>query len=301
MNYQVTHRTTYRYSAPVSLGQNLAHLTPREVPWQRCRQSVLTVHPEPAVLSRHVDSFGNHATFFSVQQGHGELTVTAEHQVEVWPREEIDPSDSPAWERVRDQLATDCGPASLEACQFAFSSRFVPSDADLAAYARESFTPDRPLAEAALDLTARIQADFTYDTKATTVLTQAKEVLACRRGVCQDFAHLEIACLRSLGLAARYISGYLASRPPPGQPRLLGVDATHAWVGVHCPRAGWIELDPTNNMVACDRHIVLAWGRDYDDVIPLKGVVLGGGRHSMSASVDVVEAGGEDDPVQGTS
>jgi transglutaminase-like putative cysteine protease len=295
MNYQITHRTAYRYSVPVSLCQNLAHLTPREVPRQRCLQSVLTVHPEPSVLARRVDSFGNPETFFSVQQMHRELTVTANHQIEVWPPpEEVRPGDSPAWERVREQLAADFGPASLDAFQFVFSSRFAQPDDDLADYARESFTPEftpeRPLVEAAVDLTARIHSDFTYDSWATTASTPAKEVFTHRRGVCQDFAHLQIACLRSLGLAARYVSGYLPTDPPPGQPRLVGADATHAWVGVYCPQVGWIDLDPTNNLLVSDRHIVLAWGRDYDDVSPIKGVILGGGWHSMTASVDVLEA-----------
>jgi transglutaminase-like putative cysteine protease len=295
MNYHITHRTTYCYSAPVSLCQNLAHLTLRDAPHQFCRQTVLTVHPQPAVLATRVDTFGNPATFFSIQQPHPELTVTALHRVEVEPREPVDLADSPAWESVRDRLATDCTPTTLEACQFAFASRFVQPDADLAAYARLSFTPARPLLEAAVDLTRRIYEEFTYDPSATTISTPVQEVFVNRRGVCQDFAHLQITCLRALGLAARYVSGYLATEPPQGQARLVGVDATHAWLSVYCPNAGWVDLDPTNNVLASDRHIVLSWGRDYDDVSPIKGVVLGGGYHEMYAAVDVVELPDSDD------
>lgn len=297
MNYHITHRTTYRYSSPVSLCQNLAHLTPREVPWQRCRRSVLAVDPEPAVLTGRVDSFGNPAMFFSIQQPHSELTLTAIHRMEVWPRKEVEAlaagagKDSPPWEQVREQLASDCSSESLDACQFVFASRFTQSDVGpgLAEYARRSFTPGRPMLEAAIDLTERIHREFTYDTRATTVSTPVREVFTHRRGVCQDFAHLQIACIRALGLAARYVSGYLPTQPPPGQPRLVGADATHAWVGIYCPRVGWVDLDPTNNKVVSDRHIILAWGRDYDDVSPIKGVILGGGSHEMSAAVDVLE------------
>ena len=295
MNYHVTHRTTYRYSAAVSLCQNLAHLSPREVPNQRCQHSALSIEPHPAVRSDRVDSFGNPATFFSVQQPHRELTVTATHVVEVWPRTAVDPHASPAWEEVRDALASDRSPAGLDACQFVFASRFATPDAALAEYARQPFAPGRPLLEAALALTRRIHEDFIYDTKATTVSTPAQEVFARRRGVCQDFAHVQIAGLRALGLAARYVSGYLPTTPPPGQPRLIGADATHAWVGVWCPRNGWVDLDPTNDLLVSDRHVVLAWGRDYDDVSPVKGVVLGGGDHVMTATVDVQQIPDEGD------
>jgi transglutaminase-like putative cysteine protease len=298
MHYQVTHRTRYRYSAPVSLCQNLAHLTPRDVPRQRCRQSVLSVRPEPAVMSHRWDSFGNPATFFSIQEPHSELVVTATHAVELWPREgPIVPAHSPAWEEVRAALSGGNGPMLLDASPFVFASRFVRLDRVLRDYALESFAPGRPLLEAAIELTSRIHADFAYDTKATNVSTPVAEVFKRRRGVCQDFAHVQIACLRSLGLAARYVSGYLPTDPPPGQPRLIGADATHAWVAVFCPTAGWVDLDPTNDQVPDDRHIVLGWGRDYEDVSPIKGVILGGGTHTMTASVDVVEVEGGDEPV----
>lgn len=288
MIYHVTHRTTYRYTAPVSLCQNLVRLTPREMPNQRCRRTELTVSPEPAVAAARVDSFGNPATFFSVQRPHRELAVTATHTVEVWPPEPVEAGGVP-WETVRDRLVTARGAADLEASQFVFASRFARADADLEAYARESFTPGRPLVEAAVELTTRIHRDFTYDGTATTVSTPAREVFARRRGVCQDFAHVQISCLRALGLATRYVSGYLPTTPPPGQHRLIGADATHAWVAVYCSLAGWVGLDPTNDLMVSDRHIIVAWGRDYDDVSPIKGVILGGGQHTLEASVDVIE------------
>lgn len=289
MNYRVQHRTRYRYSEPVSLCQNLAHLTPREVQRQRCHHTDLMIRPHPAIISPRVDSFGNPATFFSVQEPHTELVVTATHFIEVLAREKpVRPEQSPPWEKVRDALAMDRSPAVLEAYQFVFFSRFGRPNEDLKKYALESFTSRRSFIEASIDLTKRIHTEFIYDTKATTVSTPAEEVFKRRRGVCQDFAHVQIACLRSLGLAARYVSGYLPTDPPPGQPRLIGADATHAWVSVFCPVLGWVDLDPTNNHIPTDRHIVLAWGRDYDDVSPIKGVILGGGTHVMSASVDVV-------------
>ncbi|MFO0878469.1 MAG: transglutaminase family protein [Gemmataceae bacterium] len=289
MIYHVTHKTTYRYSAPVSLCQNLAHLTPREVPFQACRRSVLTIKPQPKVRSEHFDCFGNPTTYFSIQEQHRDLMVTAVHEVEIARPLVVAVPASPAWEMVRDGLARHLAAESLAAYEFAFPSRFVPHREDLADYARESFQPDRPLLEAAIDLMRRINTDFIYDTKATTVSTPLEEVFTRRRGVCQDFAHLQISCLRSLGLAARYVSGYLPTDPPPGQQRLIGADASHAWLAVYCPSNGWVDLDPTNNAMPTNRHIVLAWGRDYDDVSPIKGVVLGGGRHEVKATVDVVE------------
>lgn len=291
MIYRVTHRTTYRYSAPVTLCHNVAHLTPREVPGQVCRRTSLTVSPEPDVTSARADSFGNPETYFSVHQPHRELTVTAVHEVEVLPREPADLRRSPAWEEVRDRLSSDYGEETLDAYQFVFGTRLARPDGELAEYARGSFGPGRPLAEAAAELMGRIHREFAYDPQATTVSTPAGEVFAKKRGVCQDFAHLQIACLRSLGLAARYVSGYLPTEPPPGQARLIGADATHAWLAVYCPVLGWVGLDPTNDVVPSDRHVVMAWGRDYDDVSPIKGVILGGGQHEMTATVDVVGVG----------
>jgi transglutaminase-like putative cysteine protease len=287
MYYQVTHTTTYEYSTPVSLCQNLVHLTPRDVPHQVCRRTGLTIEPTPDVLAPHTDYFGNPATFFAIQKPHEGLSVVATHLVETRPWPVPEPGRTPAWEQVRDLLAADRSPAVLEACQYVFDSRYVRGGAELAAYAGPSFAAGRPLLEAVLDLTRRIHADFQYDSRATTLLTPLSEVFSNRRGVCQDFAHLQIACLRSLGLAARYVSGYLSTSPPPGQARLVGADASHAWLSVFAPGFGWIDVDPTNDQVPCDRHILLAWGLDYDDVSPVKGVILGGGQHVVKVAVDV--------------
>ncbi len=288
MQYQVTHTTTYAYSDAVSLCQNLAHLTPRTAPGQRCLKTHLEIAPEPAVRSELVDYFGNPATFFNVQQPHRELVVHAEHLIELNPPAPADPSASPQWESVRDGLRCDRSPDALDAYQFVFASRYTPLRPELHTYALQSFPPNRPLREAVLDLTGRIYRDFIYDPRATTVATPLQEVFAKRRGVCQDFAHLQLACLRSLGLAARYVSGYL-STASPGQRRLVGADATHAWLSVYSPGLAWLDVDPTNNLVPSGKHLLLAWGRDYDDVSPIKGVILGGGKHSVRVAVDVVD------------
>jgi transglutaminase-like putative cysteine protease len=285
MLYRVTHTTTYEYTEPVSLCQNVAHLTPRGGAGQTCLETSLTIHPVPAVVFERVDYFGNPSTFFAVQEPHRELTVTAVHRVEVVPQREPDPSQTPAWEQVRELLKVDRSREVLDASQFVCDSRYVRSTTRLAEYARSSFGEGRPILEAVLDLTARIHADFEYDPRSTTVATALSEVFAQRRGVCQDFAHLQIACLRALGLAARYISGYLSTEPPAGYVPLIGADATHAWLSVYCPGPGWIDLDPTNNQVRGKGQILLAWGRDYDDVSPVKGVILGGGQHSVDVSV----------------
>ena len=285
MQYQVTHTTNYEYSEPVLLCQNLAHLTPRSVAEQQCWLSDLSITPQPAVMSNRIDYFGNPATFFTVQEPHRQLMLTASHLVEVLVRPP--PAPAPPWELVRDQLLIDRTPAVLDAFQFAFGSRYAQPSAELSEYALTSFGAGRPLLEAVLELTKRIHSDFVYDPKATTVATPLHEVFARRRGVCQDFAHLQIACLRSLGLAARYVSGYLCTNPPADQPRLIGADATHAWLSVFCPGQGWIDVDPTNDQVPVDKHILLAWGRDYDDVSPIKGVILGGGQHVVKVGVHV--------------
>ena len=226
--------------------------------------------------------------FFTVQEPHRQLIVRAEHTTEIEPYWGPDPAQTPAWEDVRDQLALARDAEALDAYQYVFDSPYVRVSADLAAYAAPSFWPRRPILEAALDLTARIHSEFRYDPKATTLSTTLAEVLAGRHGVCQDFAHLEIGCLRSLGLAARYVSGYLLTQPPEGTERLIGADASHAWLSSWCPGFGWIDVDPTNNLIPSAEHILLGWGRDYDDVSPIKGVILGGGEHQVRVSVDVV-------------
>jgi transglutaminase-like putative cysteine protease len=287
MQYRVTHTTTYDYTAPVSLCQNLAHLTPRSAPGQTCQETSLAIDPAPAVRVAQIDYFGNPATFFAVQEPHRQLTLTAQHLMEVGSPREVDPSATPAWETVRDLLRVDRSPDILAAAEFVYDSRYVHTAPEFREYARESFVDGRPMLEAALDLTTRIHNEFEYDPRATTVATALEEVFAQRHGVCQDFAHLQIACLRSLGLAARYVSGYLSTVPAPGAEAVVGADATHAWLSIFCPGAGWIDLDPTNDQIPGVGHILLAWGRDYDDVSPVKGVVLGGGQHAVHVAVQV--------------
>jgi transglutaminase-like putative cysteine protease len=288
MIYRINHTTTYDYSDPVSLCHNLARLTPRDGGRQACLESELHITPEPAVTSRWMDYFGNAATFFTIQQSHQELIVKANHVAHVEAFVPPSAEESLPWEEARDRLRTDRTPEGIDAYQFVFDSPYVRGSPELAKYASESFPPGRRLLEGALDLTRRIFTDFKYDPRATTVSTPLAEVLKERKGVCQDFAHLGIGCLRSLGLSARYVSGYLSTLPPPGKERVVGADASHAWLSLYSPGQGWIDLDPTNNQVPSDRHIVIAWGRDFNDVSPIKGVILGGGQHTVDVAVDVV-------------
>ena len=225
---------------------------------------------------------------FSLGQPHREMVVDALSEVEVLPRILPAPESTPPWERARELVFLPHPPPSaLEAVPFVFPSPRIRLSAKFAAYAAPSFAPRRPLLAALLDFTQRMRREFTYDPRATTLATHSEEVLASRRGVCQDFAQLQAACLRSLGLAARYVSGYLLTRPPPGKPKYVGADASHCWVSVFAPGLGWIDLDPTNGCFVADEHITIAWGRDYNDVTPVKGVILGGGHQSIHVAVDV--------------
>jgi transglutaminase-like putative cysteine protease len=286
MDYKITHTTVYTYTETVPICHNEVHLTPREHPRQARLASRLAVRPQPASIDTQLDYFGNHVSFFTIEVGHERLTVTASSRVRISEPAPPLPLATP-WESIRDRLTTEPGGPFFEACQFAFDSPHVATSRELAAYAGKSFSPGRPWLEALLDLTRRIHTEFRYDQSATIVSTPLDEVLRRRRGVCQDFAHLEIGCLRSLGLPARYVSGYLVTTPPAGQPRLIGADASHAWVSAFSPDYGWIDVDPTNDQIPSTKHITLAWGRDYSDVAPIKGVFIGGGRHGMSVSVDV--------------
>ncbi len=234
-----------------------------------------------------MDFFGNRATSFSILEAHHGLSVTATSLVDVSGPTALEETSSPRWEDVRDTLRRDATPGGLASYQFVFDSPRISSSKPLRSFAQESFPPKRPIVEAALDLTARIHEQFAYDPKATSVNTPLEDVFSNRRGVCQDFAHIEIGCLRSLGLASRYVSGYLRTIPPPGKPRLVGADASHAWLSVYCGELGWIDFDPTNNVIPKSDHISVAWGRDYSDVCPIRGAFVGGGQHSMTVSVDV--------------
>jgi len=294
MIYRVTHDTTYDYPYDVSISHNLAHLKTRECPGQTCLGHELKFSIPPAVSGSQVDYFGNPVTYFTVQEPHKTLKVSAINIVEIHLNLAPLASATQPWDEVRDRLQSARDLETVDACQFLFDSPYVKTDEALRTYASPSFPPGRPILEGVLDLTQRIHADFKFDPTATTTATPLTEVLRLRRGVCQDFAHLEIGCLRSIGLAARYVSGYLETDPPPGKARLVGADASHAWLSVFCPGHGWIDVDPTNNQIPGERHIVLAWGRDYDDVSPLKGVILGGGGHQLKVAVDV-------EPINGTS
>jgi transglutaminase-like putative cysteine protease len=247
----------------------------------------LRIQPRPATRTERVDFFGNQLCFFTLQEPHRELVVEARSEVKIEGNGGPPTKESLSWEEVARALPKDDSPDGLEAFQFVFESPRIRMQAEFAAYALQSFTPERPMKEALLDLTARIHRDFRFDSKATNVRTPTEEVFKKRRGVCQDFAHLQIACLRSLNLAARYVSGYLRTYPPPGQPRLIGADVSHAWVSAYCPGIGWLDMDPTNNVVPSDGHVTLAWGRDYGDVSPLRGLILGGGAHSLKVAVDM--------------
>jgi transglutaminase-like putative cysteine protease len=285
VNYRVTHTTTYHYEDLASVCHNELRLTPRRDARQQPRRSQLRIDPTPSALVPLVDFFGNQVHFLTLQEPHRQLTITAKSDVSVTAV--APPDTAPAWEDVRDRLRAERSPAVLDAYQFVFESPQVAVDDAVLDFVRPSFAPDRPVLDAVRDLTRRIHVEFRYDKTATTVATPVAAVLRQRRGVCQDFAHLEIACLRALGLAARYVSGYILTVPPPGASRLVGADASHAWLAVWVGDAGWVDVDPTNDQLPGDQHVTVAWGRDYADVSPLRGVVLGGGAHRVSVAVDM--------------
>ena len=287
MIYRIVHRTTYKYKYPVSFGNHVACLKPRSLSHHKVAGSELRIQPPPATRTERVDYFGNLLCFFTIQEPHKELVVEALSEVIMEENATAWPQQSLPWEEVAKLLPNDHSPSGLEAYQFGFESARIRIRPEFASYALQSFTPGRPMPEALLDLTARIHNDFRFDSKVTNVRTPTEEVFRKRRGVCQDFAHIQIACLRSLNLAARYVSGYLRTYPPPGRPRLVGADASHAWVSAYCPGFGWLDLDPTNNVVPSNGHVTLAWGRDYGDVSPLRGLILGGGPHTLKVAVDM--------------
>lgn len=305
MKYRVAHKTTYFGQEPVSIGHNKAWLEPRPVENQHVESFSLKILPEPSVRNQQVDYFGNPVTLFSFNEGYQRLEVTATSFISV--EERADLTENPGlqksvpWEEIRRLIHLHNTPESLQAFEFVFPSGRAVWSAEMRDYATASFTPQRPFLAALHDLTERIHRDFVYDPRATNVSTPVLDVFRMRRGVCQDFAHLQIAMLRSIGLAARYVSGYLRTHPPDGKPRLVGADASHAWLSVfggpafreaaaatgQLPGPLWIDVDPTNNRFASTDHITLAWGRDYNDVPPLTGVFIGGGQHRLSVEVDV--------------
>lgn len=289
MTYHITHRTLYEYAAPVTISHHVARLEPRATATQALENFSLKIFPEPALRKSRPDYFGNRLCFFSVQEVHSKLEIITHSRVTVGAKNLSAPEQSPAWEDAARMFRDPVSPEVVEPYQFIFDSPQVRASRELADYALESFGRSTPLLVGALDLTRRIFEDFKFDPKATTVATPLEEVWEKQRGVCQDFAHLGIACLRSLGLPARYVSGYLRTRAPEGKERLVGADASHAWFRIFCPGTGWVDFDPTNNVQPAEEHIVVAFGRDYGDVSPVAGILTGGGEHAVKVSVDVAE------------
>jgi transglutaminase-like putative cysteine protease len=288
VHYRILHETRYQYARAVVLSQQLLHLTPRNLPWQRCLEHRIAIDPQPAEECEREDYFGNGVKQILLAAPHDVLSVRAESIVETRAHAEqaVDVPMS-AWETLRDRLHSSEHEPLFEASHYLYESPQVEFLPELRQYARPSFPQGRAIFDAARELARCIHADFEFDSKATVVTTQLHEVFERRRGVCQDFAHLMIGCLRSLGLAARYVSGYILTAPPAGRPRLVGADASHAWASVYCGDAGWVDIDPTNNCLVDDAHITLAWGRDFSDVTPMRGVILGGGEQELEVHVTV--------------
>ena len=316
MLLRIVHQTHYRYAPAVVMAQHMAHLRPLALPDQTVTSHTVSITPEPARLEKSEDAFGNHRCFFSLQAPHDELAVLSDSHVETRPPREL--PASPAWEEVRDHLQYRAGADYDSASEFTFASPFVPRSTVLADFARPVFEPGEPLLDCAQALMTRIHTEMTYEGGSTGVNTPTLSALAQRKGVCQDFAHIMIGCLRSLGLPARYVSGYVLTHPPEGQPRMIGADASHAWVQVFCPLTGndadidpaqtehadsndgpdgqtstgfWVDFDPTNNRSGWGRpgedYVTLALGRDFGDVSPLRGVIQGGGSHQLTVAVTV--------------
>ena len=289
MKFRVTHSTRYNYSENVSLCHNVAHLLPRTTSVQTCRLSELKISPLPVAVNEWTDLFGNRQASFSIQDPHDELIVTAISEVDLAPEAALDlDASSITWEQAVECLETGSGEPAIDASIYRLESGFIEFSPDVRAYSAASFTPGRPLLQAVEDLMHRIFKDFDYVPGFSSIATPLREVVEHRKGVCQDFAHLAIACLRMQGLAARYVSGYLETIPPEGRERLVGADASHAWFSVFVPEQGWLDFDPTNAQIPAEQHITVAWGRDYADVAPLKGVIFGGGdENELEVSVDV--------------
>ncbi len=294
MIYQITHSTQYNYSQPVSLCHSVAHLQLRDCAGQQCLSSQINVSPEAIDYQQRTDFFGNHVAYFAVQQSHTQLIVTAVNQVEVdHCNLQTDLCTLDSWEQVlvqlQNPLATEYIPHEerLQASLYSLDSEMAMASDELKEYAKQSFKPGSSLISVATDLSQRIYQDFSYDPGFTTIATPLATVLQHKKGVCQDFAHLAIACFRAFGLPARYVSGYIETTPPPGSTKMVGSDESHAWFSIYVPGSGWQDFDPTNNCRISDQHVTMAWGRDYSDVTPLKGLSVGGNEHKVSVSVDM--------------
>lgn len=289
MIYKIRHVTEYKYNSPVSLCYNLAHLVPRHTDNQRCQSTLVHITPKPTYGQKRLDYFGNSTYYFSLEEPHKSLTIDVTSEI----------STDPIFSSMNLDMGVSCGDAKhllktatdpdvIQAREFVMDSPMIKRSEELRAYAADLFDDNRPLLSAAMALTSKIFSEFKYDPESTTVATPLNEAFELKHGVCQDFAHVAIGCLRSLGFAARYISGYLETLPPPGQVKLIGADASHAWFAVYSPGEGWFEFDPTNDNMPGEQHITAAWGRDYSDVTPLQGVIFeGGGSQILSVSVDV--------------
>jgi transglutaminase-like putative cysteine protease len=280
MLYEVTHTTHFSYEAPVSQCLNELRLTPRALPSQVVGRSGIKVDPKPAFLHHRKDYFGNDVSVFAVFDRHDKLTATAQSLVEVKPAAPV--ASLMSWESARDALQAQADDACLDASEFVYNSPYVPIFAEMAKFARKTFDPGAPLLDVVKELNHRIHKEFLYDQKSTSIDSPLPEVLRKKRGVCQDFAHVMIGALRSLRLSARYVSGYVRSGA-----KFQGAQASHAWVSVFIPETGWLDFDPTNDLMVSDSHVTLAWGRDYGDVTPVKGVTLGGGGQVVAVEVYV--------------
>ena len=285
--YQITHRTTFSYTQPVAISHHVLRLALRSHPRQHCLRSAIDIDPAPSVRSNRTDYFGNPLTHLTIQTPHSALVVEAQTLVDVVKSDLIHLDQSLPWDHVIQQLQGSTDAVELDAQQYLYDSPYVTLDDATYDFVCDCFPPGRPVLAGVMDLTSRIFRDFTYEGGVTDVSTPVQDVLISRKGVCQDFAHLEIAALRSFGLPARYISGYLLTHPPEGQEKLIGADASHAWLSVWCPDVGWVDFDPTNNCIPSNEHITVAWGRDYGDVSPINGFMVGGGQHTPTVSVDV--------------
>ena len=287
MKYRISHQTEYFYADRVPLCHNVIRLRPRNTAYQSCDRTELTISPTPADQRHRIDYFGNHATWIAVQEPHRSLKIDVTSEVTVDTSAIPQDLTGPPWDQVPAIISGSLDPAFLSAREYTFDSPYIARCNELADYAKKDFPPGAPLITCIMNLTHRIFDEFIFDTDATTIGTPVLEILRHRHGVCQDFAHLQIGCLRSLGLPARYVSGYLVTKPPPGQRRLIGADASHAWISAFIPGYGWVDFDPTNDTVPTDQHITIGWARDYDDLSPVKGVTIGGHGHALEFSVDV--------------
>lgn len=287
IRYRIRHTTTCTYSSDIQHAQHVLHLDPRPLAWQKLHLNRISITPEADTIAQHKDYFGNPVTYVAIEAPHGDLVINVDFDVEVATRAMPVYATTPSWEIIAYEVRAALSAQAKEANQFSFSSSLVPPLAELRDYALASFPAGRPIAEAAYDLITRIHREFVFDPVATTIATPLSDVLKNRRGVCQDFAHLAIGCLRAMRLSARYVSGYLRTLPPPGKKRLIGADASHAWLSVWCGDDLWLDLDPTNGKAGSIDLVTLAWGRDYDDVSPMSGVLIGGGRQTLLVEVDV--------------